>query len=113
MSEIEKLYESAGIYPDCEHGECGLDYCANNYGCGYAFYPPFTAEKQLELIKWLGLKFGIYIVDKYSIGFGKCIGDFCTKEDFEEALAESINHLWQSLTEQEQEQVKEILNGTT
>ena len=104
MGEIEKMYENAGIYPDCEHGECGLDYCANNYGCGYAFYPPFTAEKQIELIKWLSLKFGIYIVDKYPIGFGKCI------EDFEEALAESINHLWQDLTDVEKEQVKNILS---
>lgn len=111
MSEIEKMYENYGIYPDCRARECGLDYCANSSGCGYAVYPDFTAEKQIELIKWLSSKYGIYIVnvDKYSIGFGMCIGGFRTKENFEEALAESINSLWQDLTEEEKQQVKEIL----
>ena len=77
----------------------------------YVVYPSFTAKKQIELIKWLSSKYDIYIVnvDKYSIGFGTCVGEFCTKENFEDVLAESINHLWQDLTEKEKQQVKGIL----
>ena len=48
-------------------------------------------------------------MDRYSIGFEECVGDFCIKEDFEEALAGSINSLWQSLTEEEKQQISEIL----
>ena len=49
MSEIEKMYENCGIYPDCKARECGLDYCANSSGCGYAVYPDFTAEKTARI----------------------------------------------------------------
>lgn len=70
---------------------------------------PFTAEKQIELIKWLSSKYGMYIVGKYSIGFGTCVREFCTQKNFEEVLIESINHLWQSLTSEEKQQIKEIL----
>jgi len=100
MSEIEKMYKLAQI---ANEGYDAWDM--------KDMYPPFTAEKQIELIKWLSSKHGIYIVnvDKYSIGFGMCIGDFCTKENFEEALAESINSLWQDLTEEEKQQVEGIL----
>lgn len=101
MSEIEKMYARAMIKP-LSITVCGVDEQIINY-------PPFTAEKQIELIKWLSSKYGIYIVDKYSIGFGTCIGDFCIKENFEEALAESINSLWQNLTSEEKQQVKGIL----
>ena len=110
MSEISKLYENAGIkclHPSgfCKHIGAICEVCERHK------YPPFTAEKQIELIKWLSSKYGIYIVnlDKYSIGFGTCVGEFCTKENFEDVLAESINHLWQDLTEEEKQQVKGIL----
>ncbi|MBQ6907788.1 MAG: hypothetical protein IJQ28_05365 [Clostridia bacterium] len=118
MNEIEKLYENAGIVPDCEHGECGLDYCPNNYGCGYAFYPEFTAEKQLELIKWLSIKelkirtnkqpYAVYIGllgDNNTCFFG-CEGLY-----FEQTLAELVNFLWQDLTEEEKQQIRDILKG--
>ena len=72
-------------------------------------HPPFTAEKQIALIKWLSSKYGIYIVDKYSVGFGTCVGKFCTQENFEDVLAESINHLWKDLTEEEKEEIRKIL----
>ena len=100
MNEIEKLYELAGIYPDCEHGECGLDYCANNYGCGYAFYPPFTAEKQLELIR--------QICPSYPLNYHlKCFQDYT----FEDGLAKCVNNIWQCVTETEQEETRNILKG--
>lgn len=57
MSEIEKLYELGNIRPFI-HYQPVKDY---NFGGdnGYKYnevkyYPPFTAEKQIELIKWLG-----------------------------------------------------------
>ena len=59
MSEITKLYENAGVkkllYCDiCKAQEHALGLCAETK-CE-PFYPPFTAEKQIELIKWLGTK---------------------------------------------------------
>ena len=106
MSEISKLYENCGI----EIPIARLKIFKDDNGEIFT-RPPFSAEKQIELIKWLSSKYGIYIVnvDKYSIGFGTCVGEFCTKENFEDVLAESINHLWQSLTEEERKQIKEIL----
>ena len=112
MNEIEKLYKNVGIkkllYCDiCRAQEHSLELCAETK-CE-PFYPPFITNKQIELIKWLSSKYGLYIVDRYSIGFEECVGDFCIKEDFEEALAGSINSLWQSLTEEEKQQISEIL----
>ena len=80
MSEITKLYENAGI----EVPAVRLKIFKDDNGKIYT-QPPFTAEKQLELIKWLGA------------------------EDFENALAGLINSLWQDLTEEEKQQVKGIL----
>lgn len=85
MSEVEKMYKNAGV--------------------GYLMYvvdtfPPveypqidFTAEKQLELIKWIACN---------------KINE-CKNIDFGEVLAELINSFWQSLTEEEKQQIKEIL----
>ena len=67
MNEVEKMYENCNIKPKQE-GYCDWDSdCPYpdiiNSGCGdecsywkyedEAKYPPFTAEKQLELIKLL------------------------------------------------------------
>lgn len=117
MSEIEKMYENCGIYPDCKARECGLDYCANSSGCGYAVYPDFTAEKQLELIKWLGRNkngFGFFNADTKILS---CHCDFHWEwfdkdfyaEDFDNALAGLINSFWHNLTEEEQQQIRGIL----
>ena len=53
MSEITKLYENAGIkclHPSgfCKHIGATCEVCERHK------YPPFTPEKQIELIKWLG-----------------------------------------------------------
>lgn len=61
-------------------------------------YPPFTAEKQLELIKWL-------IVHSFHI----CLEDELIVSAFEDSLANLINNLWQYLTEEERKQIKNIL----
>ena len=108
MNEIEKLYRLAELEycQKCRHdSEIDCIYLCENK------HPEFTAEKQLELIKWLSSKYGIYItnVGEYSVGFGTCIGEFCTNENFEDVLAESINHIWQNLTETEREEIRKIL----
>jgi hypothetical protein len=100
MSEIEKMYETCGIYPDCKARECGLDYCANSSGCGYAVYPDFTAEKQLEIVKQI--LFSTWWMNLKRLQFS---------EKFDEGLAQMINELWQDLTEEERKQIKNILES--
>ena len=152
MSEVEKMYENAGIEPtytdEChmadsyysmakdlnERGILFDDYMKQECPyknevcyetCPYAynkeFYPPFTAEKQLELIKWLGHRRHIDI-NIYNIK-GCTIYDISNDYDcilnehkfmfdsntFEDALAGLINQVWYSLTEEEKQQVKGIL----
>jgi hypothetical protein len=112
MSDIEKMYENCGIYPDCKARECGLDYCANSSGCGYAVYPDFTAEKQIELIKWLIHKYKTISIEHQLNLFYINIRDIYTGMvhiEFDETIAGLINNLWQSLTEEEKQQVKGIL----
>lgn len=60
MTEVEKLYELAGIekklYCDiCKAQEHALGLCAETK-CDI-FYSPFTAEKQIEIIKLLSNKY--------------------------------------------------------
>lgn len=127
MSEITKLYENAGIkkllYCDiCKAQEHALGLCAETK-CE-PFYPPFTPEKQIELIKLL---INHPMLDEISLFFNEPsktynlrvyslpeIGDFRstyteTQNSFEDMLAGLINNLWQDLTEEEKQQVKGIL----
>ena len=108
MSEIEKLYENVGlIYCNkCRH-DSELD-CL--YMCE-SKYPPFTAEKQIELIKWLvhnTKQIHITDVNNGEFFFSALTYESYMKVDFDEALASFINNLWQDLTE-ERTQIKEIL----
>ena len=137
-TEIEKMYENAGIKPEyrydcnladtikpeevfslrsCSKGEI-KDFCTNKEYYKYCkvykankLYPPFTAEKQVELISWLARKdllqinyssYQCYQFNSFRIG-----GDY--KANISEALASHYNNLWQSLTEEEQEQIRGIL----
>lgn len=59
---------------------------------------PFTAEKQIELIKWL-------IVHSPST----CLEGEIIVCAFEDSLANIINTMWQDLSEDEKQQIKEIL----
>lgn len=111
MSEITKLYENAELLycNKCRH-DSEID-CI--YMCE-GKHPPFTAEKQIELIKWL----------KDNRKFHTC-GNWCTSVDstgetiehrdskFEEALAGLINQLFaaQDLTEEEKEVLRGILRA--
>lgn len=126
MSEIEKMYENTGVEKLCTRPKdliCAtfrpdrLYRCTNGcYNCIYlGEYPPFTAEKQIELIKWLIQKDfsderiiqSNFEKTYYYCSFSQEHQKIFTK--FEEALAYIFNYLWQSLAEEERKQIKEIL----
>lgn len=102
MSEVEKMYENAGV--------------------GYLMYvvdtfPPveypqieFTAEKQLEIVKFM-LHKGVYYDTDGDTYWFHYTGEIenATYRPFEEAIAEFINAIWQDLTEQEKQEIKRIL----
>lgn len=117
MNEVEKMYENTGIKKD---------WTAIGFGDIEDCYPPFTAEKQLELIKWLGKLDGkleifcTYNKEKFIFNFyfnrktnknpdPKYSYSNLLNEDFEILIASLINNLWQDLTEEEKQQVKGIL----
>lgn len=127
MSEIEKMYENAGIERTpaeahclrCWYGTCVLSEkeCKkkNKQKCkdfkGSIIdgkYPPFTAEKQIELIKLLA-KGEVKINNEdgeYEFSVIDTVSDFSS---FEESLADLVNRMWLDLTEEEKQQVKGIL----
>ena len=123
MSEVEKLYKKAHIEKVINH-ECTYDYgitCPNDNdtcdNCGYykekePDYPPFTAEKQLELIKFLS-NFWVHINkvnEQFNISTGGGYVSYYA-EDLADAIALYINSKWNNLTEQERTEIRSILNG--
>lgn len=126
MSEIEKMYEKVGLashfctYPRfCDDNNCNE--CPN-------YSSEFTAEKQIELIKWLGKLDGkleitcTYNKEKFIFNFyfnrktdknhdPKYPYSNFLNEDIEILIASLINNLWQDLTEQERTEIAEILKG--
>lgn len=113
-SEVEKMYENYNIKPK-QKGYCDWgDYCPRPYNkcddecpswIAEVKYQPFTAEKQLELIKLIANRKG-YPDYEY---FGNLFDDYIQLLDFNEALAKLVNTLWQDLTEEERQQIREIL----
>lgn len=75
-------------------------------------YPPFTAEKQIELIKWLILNYSTEITKgrytNYFMSTGRSY-KASGNDDLIICMANLINNLWQDLTEEEKQQVKGIL----
>ena len=94
MSEIEKMYKNAGIAPK----KCSE--CDNNIDCGFGkdCYPPFTTEKQFEILKIIVHSHGFNSLDKPIWDKGWDI-----------AIAKLVNFYWEVLTTKEQQQVKGIL----
>ena len=133
MNEIEKLYENAGVEKQYYSfkSSCGKTYNwelnengNDKYNMCFIGKPEikersFTAEKQLELIKWLASsRKGILISDfgenefNISTGFYYCakhIQNFKSNKDLDIVIAMFINSLWQDLTEEEKEQIRRIL----
>lgn len=121
MNEVTKLYENAGIekllYCDiCKAQEHALGLCAETK-CE-PFYPSFTAEKQLELYKYLCKPFLIttrYYFDEFSLTaentfeWKTMTKVSATGKTYEECIAKLVNNLWQDLTDTDKVQIKEIL----
>ena len=132
MNEITKLYENAGIkkqycgwldmgdldtnmqYVRCETKEEYDNYAALDSSdlvqtTPNEEYPPFTAEKQLEIVKFLLKKAVYYDVkdDKYWFYYEEC--ESVGYKPFDEAIVHFINKLWKDLTPEEKQQVKGIL----
>lgn len=95
MSEIEKMYENANV---TKHWN------STPYGGIEEYYPLFTTEKQLKILCFI-------VNNKHSVTFHDQIfsGDKLTLEKIQEDLAWAINRNWQDLTDEEKQQIKEIL----
>ncbi len=92
MNEIEKLYENAGV-ERVQHCVLCDNPCPDDCYTGYLF----TAEKQLELIKWMIKTNHRYFIQDIIV------------DDFSKTLAGVFNLYWQDLTKEEKQQIKEIL----
>ena len=102
MSEIEKMYENAGIE------KIELEYPDNIE----PFYPDFTAEKQIAILQLLTQRCDLMISHFTEWEFIHYDGQEplqITGKDFTETFVKLINAYWQSLTEEEKQQVKGIL----
>jgi len=114
MTEIEKLYKNAGIegeWRDYRVKNGKIYEGRNPKNRNIRLCPPkFTAEKQLELIKFLFQKSVYYDVDVKGNYWFHITDDCYTYHysKFETALANIINEMWQDLTAEEQQQIKEI-----
>jgi hypothetical protein len=122
MNEVEKMYENVELNRDCNlykhFTECPMKHtqCED---CENFIYPPFTAEKQLELYKYLCKPFLIttrYYFDEFSITaentfeWKTMTKVSATGKTYEECIAKLVNNLWQDLTDAERKQIKEILS---
>ena len=114
MSEIEEMYKNVIEKQSyCTAHDClDMSKCENCCFCK-RIYPSFTAEKQIELIKWSARR-----EPKVEIGYSSVCGYWVETptdtryyfgDQFDNALASLINNLWQDLTEEEKQQIKEIL----
>lgn len=128
MNEIEKMYENAGIdyeerYNNCTlNKECQCELKCSCDMCKYSeekyIYPPFTAEKQIELIKFI-TTLGVCEIENWNDkGFHFAIKReriyptmflSLSNINLQETLADVINKLWADMSEEEKQQVKGIL----
>jgi len=110
MNEIEKMYENTGI------GKQKYFVMQDeNYKDVFEIkYPPFTAEKQLEILKLLIRHYKTEIYCRYANDKYKLImytEDCCTSDigSFENVLASVVCNIWGLLSEEEKQQIKGIL----
>lgn len=110
MSELEKLYEIAGV-----KGEFYATWSSNTNVAlfenlqTFIEYPSFTEDKQLKLIKLICQK--AYSNYDFSYVFVCIFQKLCNSlgKSFEESLCFLINELWWTFSDFEQKQIKEIL----
>lgn len=104
IDNITKLYEIAGV----ESTSFNIYRLEDEY-------PPFTAEKQLKLIKWLGklAPFNIsFSVDAWYIKVvskNKNLDYLSVNYNFDNGIADLIIDLWQDLTVNQKQEIKGIL----
>lgn len=126
MSEIEKLYANAEVKPFRYCYNCvdnngnrieNSANCPSRHNCSNTCDTPeyeFTAEKQLELIKWLVVNKEIFTIH-YKHRFLYCCEEdrhsSACQENFEESLAALVNVIWQDLTKEEKAEIRKILEG--
>ena len=119
MRYIKKLHELAwvenysikgfvGFVPD------GYKIITDNNGKVLDIVRDFTAEKQLEIIKVIGLLGNVCITKREYNGLW-CItthhkNGMGEHESFDEALAMLIYNIWNYLSEHIQRKIKEVLN---
>jgi len=103
MSEITKLYENAGVKA-INIAKNGSTYIPDYIQISGHLYPPFTAEKQIKILCFI-------VNNKHSVTFHDQIfgGDKLTPEKIQKNLAWGVNRIWHSLTSEEKQQVKGIL----
>lgn len=114
MSEIEKLMQNVGVEKEWK---------PLPYGDIEEYYPEFTAEKQLEIIKWLMCRQQTTQIELRYYENDFCISRVTDCPDnenveyvtfgrhsiFDEAIADLINSLWQDLSDTEREEIRRIL----
>lgn len=95
MTEIEKLFENAGIKPLCQIPDkfCGMK----------NIYEDFTAEKQLKILEW-------FISNSWWLNLKSLDKKLDFSLSFDEKLAKLVNRLWESFDDQEKEEIRGILN---
>ena len=106
-SEVEKMYENAGVEVPIARFKIFKDDNGEIYT-----QPPFTAEKQIELIKWLSQRRLLsiaYCEDKntFQLFNEKCTGSFCC--DFATSIATLVQCELDFCTEEEKQQIRGIL----
>lgn len=124
MGEIEKLYRNLGIdqVRVCTANDClDMSKCSD---CCFNKVPETTLpteEKQFRLIKWLARnKGGVMIAFStlesceynVSTGYYHCVkhrANYKSDEDLGITIVTFINDLWEDLTTEEKEEIKEIL----
>lgn len=117
MTNITKLYELAGVEKSLYCTGCKVwDEFHNCYfeqeeTCKKPKeYPPFTAEKQLELIKWVVDYDCLQIYHTKEWYMRTSIFTYAIRrEQFDQALAGLILQLWDELTDTQKKKIKEIL----
>lgn len=125
MTNIQKLYELAKVVkyrainrhnPLLKYGDYNNLDDVITFGDDFDIeldYPPFTAEKQLELIKWLAFERRVsikFINAKWYLYTAEMgISTSAKYETFEQLLAEFICNMWKDLTEEQREEIRGIL----
>ena len=104
MNEVEKMYENAGIEPINFAKQGAIDF-TNTMEIDGKRYPDFTAEKLLDII--------IFLINRkqpllFSLSEER---ENISRTILEKGLAEIVNKIWQELTEEEKQQIKNILES--